>query len=198
MRVVCSRLSSNPRITGIKQLVPVSRAQPAAPCMGQYCLLWTRRDPWKSQATPGQDPLQEALCIPWLFYSPFCLNTMNSSHSDFRTAICPCCVTLCMSVSVPLQNKKQAGQTCTVPQAGRRQRQRLTEQSAEYKTPYQAVAQFHSSKQILLPSLSQFLVWGITVALLPLLSPLQVLWWERPSPAAASERLKALRVPVFL
>lgn len=28
--------------------------------------------------------------------------------------------------------------------------------------------------------------------------PTQVVWWERPSPAAALEGLKALRVPVFL
>lgn len=145
------------------------------------------------KTSPGK--VVSTLGKPWLFYSLFCLGTTNSSSSDFWTVS-----NLASCMSVPFKARNRHSKHAQCPElAGDREIYRAI---CWTQDPLQAVAQFHSPEQILLPSASQSpfcLVWDITVALLPLvLNSLQVVWWGRPSPAAAAEGLKALRAPVFL
>lgn len=68
--------------------------------------------------SPGKAGL--ALCIPWLFYSPFCLDTANSISSDFQTvsSLPSLCNSLHVCASASSKQGTKARQTCLVPQAG--------------------------------------------------------------------------------
>lgn len=175
MRVACSRLGSSPRLTAIKRsLCPeLSKQHHAWDLVASY-------EPGeihgRARQRPGQDFLQEGwvslvhtliVLFTFLSWNHEPKQLWFSKSQQFALLVQhSSCLYQCHSK----QGTGMANMHSALSWLGT-ETERSTEQSAEHKTPYLAVAQFHSPEQILLPWASQShfcLVWGITAALLPL------------------------------